>query len=634
MTNMMIRKKLLMVLVVMVLPFISTARDASVNYRAKKIEMKADRAFIRGDYDKAMRLFTQADSKLKEDDSREQKLNLELKIARLYILLQNPAEAIRFYHGVQRTAGTKLTVDDVCFYVDALRQQGESQRAEIVARQYAFLNPYSRNQRYLNTLYSLSDLQKYYGRGDSDYAVELLEKNSAIPEYWLGEWNGKAFYAVSHSRIQDPLKVFYHQTQYFSLANNAVEPFRDIPRELQSGPMAFSENKKMMVATGISYRNSDRIKEVGTYGGMFVTQLYYSLLDERSGGWRRFESLFEHQEGFNYAHPAFFNNGKSLVFSSDCPGGYGGMDLYISHWDDPAGKWGEPINMGPVVNTEGDEIYPRIVGDGLYFASNGLEGFGGYDIYRVSFGRNLVLPGSLYHYPYPINTAYNDFGVFFHDKKGYFISDRSGLTRKDDIYVFDATISPLSSRSAVGVSDEYSAMAGNLNMITGLKTTNTQTFEKELIITPTYVVPAENEVVLSLYFDFNHYDLDAEAVGALRLLLTNPALDDVQELYVLGYADEFGSLQYNKHLSEQRAQSVAHYMENAGVNIPRLFVEGKGKLALSQEEYIQAIKEAQPKYIKLPANGEVNTFPGTLPFVERVKMNRKLRRVDIIVKKK
>lgn len=632
MNNINIHRLIFCLLSLLLLPYFGFTSEVVVNKRARMIEIKADRAFIRGDYDNAMKLFTKADEKL--IGTTPQKLNLELKMARLYILLQSPQDAIRCYNAVQQSASTTLTVNDVCFYIDALRQSGETQQAEIVARQYAFMAIYSRNQRYLNMLYSLSNLQRYYGKGDSDFAVKLWDKNLSLPEYWMGEFKNDVFYAVSNSRIQDPLKIFYHQTQYFALTSKKPMPFKSIPRELQSGPVAFSEGYDLMVATGISYRKSDRIEDVGTYQGMFLAQLYYSLVDQQSGGWRRFETLFEFQEENNYAHPAFFNGGKSLVFSSDRPGGYGGMDLYIAHWDEATRKWGEPINMGEVVNTEGDEIYPRIVDNGLYFASNGLAGYGGYDIYRVSFGRNIVLPGSLFHYPYPINTANNDFGIFFNGNTGYFISDRRGMTGKDDIYTFDATVSPLSSISAIGVSDEYTAMAGNLNIIKGLKSSNTETFDKELLITPTYRVPEQNEVMLSVYFDFNSNSLDDKSISELKALLNNPALDEVKELSLLGYADEFGSQQYNVRLSTQRADAVAEFMTRSGVAIPKLFIEGRGKLTLSPEEYFNAVKQTNNNIQILP-NHEINmSAPSLFSFEERVKLNRKLRRVDIVVKKK
>jgi outer membrane protein OmpA-like peptidoglycan-associated protein len=628
-------KKLFLGLCLLLLPCVSIAQQAEepVNRKAKQLEIKADRAFIRGDYDRAMRLYGRAESQYEAG----QGLDLRLKMARIYTLLQSPEEAIPFYDMVRQASDTKLTVNDVCFYIDALRQTGQNQLAEIVARQYAFLSPYSRNQRYLNTVHSLSDLQRYYGRGDSDYAVTLEKKSSAVPEYWVGKWGGDVFYAISNSRIQDPLKIFYHQTQYYSLDANRPEPFRNIPRELQSGPVAFSDDNTIMVATGISYNSSDRIGDFIGSRGMFVTQLYYSVIDARRGSWLAFQNLFEYQQDYNYAHPVFFDNGRSIVFSSDRPGGYGGMDLYIAHWNEADLKWSDPFNLGPVVNTEGDEIFPRILEDALYFASNGLEGYGGYDIFGVSYRQNRVLPGSLHHYPYPINSVSNDFGMFFEGTTGYFISDRRGFAGKDDIYSFDMNISPLNSRSVIGVSDEYSAMTGHLNLIRGFQTADSdlRTTEKEVRITPTYYAPKEGEVLLSVYFDFNSSALDARASQALDSLLGNPMLNDIAELQVLGYADEFGSAAYNIRLSTQRAEAVARAMyDRSGEGaLPTLTIEGRGQLMLTPGEYAQEVQRI----------GVGNSFSigydigkpvqAPLSFEDRVQINRRVRRVDIVVKK-
>lgn len=631
------KKIFLGICLLVLLPCVSVARQKSKSdSRAGQTEVRADISFIRGDYDRAMKLYAQASEKYGATDSMG--LNLKLKMARLYILLQSPMEAIECYDVVRQASDTMLTVNDVCYYIDALRQIGRDQQAEIVARQYAFLSPYSNNQRYLNTLYSLSDLQRYYGKGDSDYSVKLKERSTSIPEYWLGKWDGDVFYAVSNSRLQDPAKIYYHQTQYyFSSESNKPSPFRSIPRELQSGPVAFSNDNTLMIATGISYPESDKIEDITGANSIFSTQLYYSAIDSNRGGWRAFQPLFEHQQGHNFAHPAFYGDGGTIVFSSDRPGGYGGMDLYVAEWDGVAGEWGVPVNMGPVVNTEGDEIFPRITDDGLYFASNGLEGYGGYDIYRVNFVQDKVTPGSLYHYPHPINSVNNDFGIFLDGNKGYFVSDRRGFSGKDDIYTFDASLSPLNNKSAVGVSDEYSAMTGNFNLIRGLKASNNRTTEVDLNLTPTYYTAKDGELLLSVYFNFNNSILDAEAMNAIRSILDTPEFENAEELYVLGYADEFGTAQYNFRLSRRRAEAVARAMAGySGKQLPTLIIEGRGQLTLSPEEYSEAAQQMVGNRNTIPDGYEIKQVDQRRPlsFGERVKINRKVRRVDIVVKKK
>ena len=612
--------------------------------REGRVERSADLNFIKGNPQRAMAAYKRAYNRMNEMCSNE-RLNMEqrrklfgdrsrlaLKIARNYMLLQEPEQAVIYYKDVCDVNDTLLTVNDVCFYIDALRRLGDDQQAEIVARGFAFRQPYSNNQRYLNTLASLSDVQHYYGRGDADYRVNLLRLDTPLAEYWLGEWEGKPFYAVSRGRIQDPLKIYYHRTQFFSLYEGTVpEAFRLIPRELQSGPVAFSPDGKTMVATALVYRRTDRIVSTDSDAGLFVNQLYYSRYDDVRKRWSDFLPLFANQEGSSYGHPAFYDDGRSLLFSSDRAGGYGGMDLYETHWDPQQQQWSDPVNMGSDVNTEGDEIYPRVVGDALYFASNGMEGFGGYDIYRMSFINDVLVPGTLFHYLFPVNTVYNDFGIFFDGTEGYFISDRRGAAGKDDIYSFDNTISPLSSESAIGVSAEYSAMVGNLNLISGLGNSNTESFETEVRQSLIYPLPSAGDLLVSVYFDFNSSGLSDEARENLRNVVETMGFNDLNAISVIGYADEFGTEKYNLKLSRQRAMTVAEFLSDQGAK-PVLYPEGRGKQKVPLSDFIEALQKKESRYPGL-GHSEIKRSPMKLTFQEQIEVTRKARRVDVIVKK-
>ena len=612
--------------------------------REGRVERSADLNFIKGNPQRAMAAYKRAYNRMNEMCSNE-RLNMEqrrklfgdrsrlaLKIARNYMLLQEPEQAVIYYKDVCDVNDTLLTVNDVCFYIDALRRLGDDQQAEIVARGFAFRQPYSNNQRYLNTLASLSDVQHYYGRGDADYRVNLLRLDTPLAEYWLGEWEGKPFYAVSRGRIQDPLKIYYHRTQFFSLYEGTVpEAFRLIPRELQSGPVAFSPDGKTMVATALVYRRTDRIVSTDSDAGLFVNQLYYSRYDDVRKRWSDFLPLFANQEGSSYGHPAFYDDGRSLLFSSDRAGGYGGMDLYETHWDLQQQQWSDPVNMGSDVNTEGDEIYPRVVGDALYFASNGMEGFGGYDIYRMSFINDVLVPGTLFHYLFPVNTVYNDFGIFFDGTEGYFISDRRGAAGKDDIYSFDNTISPLSSESAIGVSAEYSAMVGNLNLISGLGNSNTESFETEVRQSLIYPLPSAGDLLVSVYFDFNSSGLSDEARENLRNVVETMGFNDLNAISVIGYADEFGTEKYNLKLSRQRAMTVAEFLSDQGAK-PVLYPEGRGKQKVPVSDFIEALQKKESRYPGL-GHSEIKRSPMKLTFQEQIEVTRKARHVDVIVKK-
>lgn len=117
----------------------------------RSTESSADLAFIKGKYDKAMRSYEQVYNRLDEQDER--KNVLALKIARFYMLLQQNERAVDYFDRVFYAADTLMGVGDVCYYIDALRGRDENQRAEVIARHFAFMQPFSRNQRYLNTLF-------------------------------------------------------------------------------------------------------------------------------------------------------------------------------------------------------------------------------------------------------------------------------------------------------------------------------------------------------------------------------------------------------------------------------------------------------------------------------------------------
>ncbi len=610
------------VLVLMLLGGIAVAgaqESANEEVQHTRLEKKADRLFIGGQYDRAMEMNLRAENRMNEGSPEQ--LRLQLKMARLYTLIQQHDKAIRYYGIVREKADTLLSVEDVCMYIDNMRLIGDPQQAETVARTYAFRSPYNRNQRYMNMLTALSNKQHYYGRGDSDYKVKRSDRSTSRPEYWIGSYGDELLYAVSESMLQDPLKIYFHRTHYVAYDGEDQEdsPLRSIPRELHCGPLAFSPDNTMMVATGIDYTFNDQIQSIDQIRGLYPTQLFYSMIEERSGRWSAFQPLFEYRPGYSYAHPSFFNNGRSILFSSDFPGGFGGMDLYVCHWNESTQSWSAPVNLGPYVNTEGDEVYPFVQGRRLYFSSNGLEGFGGYDIYHVFYNGNVSTIGSLFHYPHPVNTSSNDFGAYVDMHGiGHFISDRRGPGSKDDLYTFDSSVNSLGSDLSIGVSQEFSAMTGNLNLIKGLSASNNAATGKNLFAPGTQ--PAE--LLLTIYFEFDSDEIDRASAEELERLLADENANLYEELAVLGYADEHGGKPYNKRLSTARARNVAKYLSSRGFG-PKLSPEGRGQLVLEPEEYAELMPMQDFSF-------ERRSY---LSMTDRIKITRKARRVDIYVKK-
>lgn len=139
-------------------------------------------------------------------------------------------------------------------------------------------------------------------------------------------------------------------------------------------------------------------------------------------------------EDHSTAHPAVSKDGMLLIFASDMPGSLGGMDLYYCLKDKATDQWSMPVNMGPLINTKGDEAFPFIdKHNRLFFASDGHVGLGGMDIFSIAL-KGHTPDGEVAHLGAPVNSPKDDFGFIWSDelRHGYFSSNRRG---NDDIYI-------------------------------------------------------------------------------------------------------------------------------------------------------------------------------------------------------
>jgi outer membrane protein OmpA-like peptidoglycan-associated protein len=155
------------------------------------------------------------------------------------------------------------------------------------------------------------------------------------------------------------------------------------------------------------------------------------------GNWSELEALPISSDKYSVAHPSVSVDGKQLYFSSNMPGGYGGKDIYLSVYKDSI--WGPPINLGPTINTAGDEVFPAYTQNGeLYFSSDGHLGMGGQDIYRTKENSE-----GLWERPQnmgaPLNSPSDDFAITFQadGQGGFFTSNREGGLGGDDLYHFE-----------------------------------------------------------------------------------------------------------------------------------------------------------------------------------------------------
>ncbi len=199
----------------------------------------------------------------------------------------------------------------------------------------------------------------------------------------------------------------------------------DVNAKYHDGTATFTSDQTKMIFS----RNNRK----GTNAwGTIDLKIYESNL--KNGYWEEAKELPFNSDDFATCHPSLTPNGMWLYFSSNRPGGYGGMDIYVIERK-KNGSWGTPINLGSKVNSSGHELFPFISPDGiLYWSSDGLGGMGGLDVFSlpISNGEDAIRN----QLTAPINSRFDDFAFTtnFQGTEGYLTSDREGGQGKDDLY--------------------------------------------------------------------------------------------------------------------------------------------------------------------------------------------------------
>ena len=315
-----------------------------------------------------------------------------------------------------------------------------------------------------------------------------------------------------------------------------------------------------------------------------------------------------------YAHPAVSPDGEWLYFASNMPGGLGGYDIWRVRLN--GGKPGGVENVGAPINTVGDELFPTFrPNSDLYFSSNGHEGMGGLDIYIAKAtlnGWNIEHPG------YPLNSQADDFGMTFEGMKnqGFFSSNRGDGKGWDHIYSFynpeiiQTVKGWVYEQDGYELTDAVVYMVGNdgTNMKVSVK--GDGSFTQEIKAGVDYVmlgtckgylnhqehikvepVKKSEEYVLqfplasitapvlidNIFYDFDKATLRPESAKALDELVTLLKENPNVTIELSAHTDYKGSAEYNKRLSQRRAESVVRYLTEHGIENDRLTPVGYGK---------------------------------------------------------
>lgn len=328
---------------------------------------------------------------------------------------------------------------------------------------------------------------------------------------------------------------------------------------------------------------------------------------------------------FTVGHPWISDDDKTLIFASDMPGGMGGRDLWMATYDKKSKAWGNPVNLGPQVNTSGDELYPTLRDDStLYFSSTGHVGMGGLDLFEAKLANGKW--GSVANLKFPLNSESDDFGIIFEGKKekGYFTSAREGGRGGADIYEFTVppvlftiggivydfdTKEPIENAKVTMVDkdgmtyeimtdktgsyyfDETKFLEENTyNLVAsadeflndkGTETTEGESvgkdFTKDFFLKTTKKGPIQLPEIL---YDLNSSVLRPESKDSLNGLISTLRDNPNITIELMSHTDSRGSARSNIKLSQERAQSVVAYLISQKIDPSRLSAKGYGETRL------------------------------------------------------
>lgn len=285
-------------------------------------------------------------------------------------------------------------------------------------------------------------IESLYKREDINRDIRVYNASSIntsrmefSPSFYQG---GMVYVSQNRSGMIDPKTgQTFNELFYADLDANGL-PIRptnfsvEINSERHEGPVALNRQFDRI------YFTRSNVKGGVTKAGK-DKKVHLKIYEARRGefDWENQVELPFNSDDFTCMHPALSPDGNKLFFASNRPGGYGGMDLYSVERKE--GRWEKPLNLGPDINTPGNEVFPFLHESGmLFFTSDEHKGFGGLDIFMIDISSRKW--GRVINLGEPFNSSEDDLGLILSKdgEQGYFTSNRVGGVGGDDIYFFEA----------------------------------------------------------------------------------------------------------------------------------------------------------------------------------------------------
>ena len=576
----------------------------------KRKSERAYSSFEAGEYYDAIDLFKDAYSKTSKSD-KNTRTELVFMIAECYRLTNDPKNAETWYKLAVKSSNSRPEAQ--FFLGESLKKNGKYQQAIDEFRKYKQAAP---GDAKADQEIRSCELSMEWLRNPEAYKVDdLKELNSRESDF-------------SPAYARDDFGVIYFTSSRDDAAGNKThgatgQSFTDIFES------RVDKKSKWSTPVPVEVINSDFEDGTPTFSYDF-REIYFTRCEAGKRENKGCEIMYSRRTGDEWsepkntgilpdsvvaAHPALSADGSTLYFVSDIPGGFGKKDL----WKSAKGgdSWSKPVNLGPDINTSGDELFPYCREDGtLYFSSDGHIGMGGLDIFRAvpqpdgSWAVQNMKP--------PINSYSDDFGIAFENgnERGIFSSTRKGKGN-DDLYSFE--LPPLKFNVTGLVKDEKTGnpIAGslvqliasdgsNLQAETGSsgdfkfalkaevdyiflaskrgylngkekETTKGQEKSREFMVTILLTAIDKPIELPNILYDFGKWDLRPESMVSLdklvETLLDNPNVT----IELMSHTDSRDTEEYNQDLSQKRAQVVVQYLIEKGIASERLSAKGYGE---------------------------------------------------------
>ena len=357
-------------------------------------------------------------------------------------------------------------------------------------------------------------------------------------------------------------------------------------------------------------KDYDDIKKIKTK----FSQMYLFKATKVNNKWAEAKQLPFNNKAYSISNPSISLDGKTLYFNSNMPGGLGGNDIWkvtVSEGE----VYGAPVNLGPKVNTEGNEQFPSISEDNqLYFSSDSRQGLGGLDVYVFNTNKNE----DAQNLGKPVNSEKDDFSFSYNSKRnlGFFSSNR---LESDDLYIakplcnVEATILVTNAvngnvleKATVVILDEKKNIIetkvtdgnGNVEFILECNTEYSLQVSKDGFesgtfsiaknkggklnvptpLNPIEVIVKPTEIVLNpIFFEYNKSNITQQGAFELDKLVQVMKTNDKLVIFAKSHTDNRGSDVYNLNLSERRAKSTVQYLLYKGIAPQRITGKGLGE---------------------------------------------------------